>query len=116
MHWQDEGYILSKSNYNENSIIIETFTLNHGKCAGIVYGGTSRKQKKNYQIGNKVFLNWKSKGENRVGYFNTELNLSRANIIMSNQLYLSGVNLICSRAQISPSHRTRPNSKVSEVL
>jgi len=73
MHWQDEGYILSKSNFNENSIIIETFTLNHGKCAGIVYGGTSRKHKKNYQIGNKVFLNWKSKGENRVGYFNTEL-------------------------------------------
>ena len=55
MHWQDEGYILSKSNFNENSIIIETFTLNHGKCAGIVYGGTSRKHKKNYQIGNKVF-------------------------------------------------------------
>ena len=73
MHWKDEGYLLSKSNYNENSIIIETFTLNHGKYSGIVYGGASRKQKRNYQIGNKISLSWKSKGENTIGYFSIEL-------------------------------------------
>ena len=73
MYWKDEGYLLSKSNYNENSIIIETFTLNHGKYSGIVYGGSSKKQKRNYQIGNKVSLSWKSKGENKIGYFNIEL-------------------------------------------
>mgnify|MGYP001196174375 CR=1 FL=1 len=73
MYWEDEGYLLSKNIFNENSIIIETFTLNHGKCSGIVYGGTSRKLKKYFQIGNKILLNWKSKGENKVGYFNTEL-------------------------------------------
>ena len=73
MHWGDEGYLLSKNNFAENSIIIECFTLNHGKYTGIVYGGLSRKHKKNFQIGNKIFLNWKSKGENRSGYFNVEL-------------------------------------------
>lgn len=46
MYWTDEGYLLFKSNYRENSIIVEAFTLNHGKCTGIVYGGSSRKQKK----------------------------------------------------------------------
>ena len=73
MHWSDEGYLLSKNNFNENSIIIEAFTLNHGKYTGIVYGGSSRKQKKNFQIGNKILLNWISKGSNRSGYFNIEL-------------------------------------------
>ena len=73
MQWQDEGYLLSKSNFNENSIIIEVFTSKHGKCSGIVYGGSSRKKKKNFQIGNKIFLNWKSKGENSSGYFTAEL-------------------------------------------
>ena len=48
MYWKDEGYLLFKSIYNENSIIIETFTLNHGKYSGIVYGGSSKKQKRNY--------------------------------------------------------------------
>ena len=73
MYWTDEGYLLSKNNFDENSIIIEAFTLKHGKCAGIVYGGSSRKQKRNFQIGNKILLNWRSKGENKTGYFNAEL-------------------------------------------
>ena len=73
MHWSDEGYLLSKNNFAENSIIIEVFTLNHGKYTGIVYGGSSRKQKGKIQIGNKFLLNWKSKGENKSGYFSIEL-------------------------------------------
>ena len=73
MYWKDEGYLLSKNNFDENSIIIEAFTLKHGKYTGIVYGGSSRKQKGKFQIGNKFLLNWKSKAENKSGYFNTEL-------------------------------------------
>ena len=73
MYWQDEGFLLSKNNFDENSIIIEAFTLHHGKYNGIVYGGSSRKQKRNFQIGNKILLNWKSKGQNKSGYFNIEL-------------------------------------------
>ena len=73
MHWTDEGYLLSKNNFRENSIITEVFTLKHGKSIGVVYGGSSRKLKKNFQIGNKLLINWISKGENRYGYFNTEL-------------------------------------------
>ena len=67
MQWSDEGFLLSKNNFNENSILIEAFTFEHGKYTGIVYGGSSRKQKKNFQAGNKILLNWKSKNENRTG-------------------------------------------------
>jgi len=73
MYWSDEGFLLSRYNFAENSIIVETFTLDHGKYSGIVYGGSSRKQKKNFQIGNKILFNWKSRGENKSGYFNVEL-------------------------------------------
>ena len=73
MIWSDEGYLLSKNNFDENSIIIDVFTLKHGKYTGIVYGGSSRKQKRNFQLGNKILLNWKSKNENKSGYFSIEL-------------------------------------------
>ena len=73
MYWQDEGFLLSKNNFDENSIIIEAFTSRHGRYTGIVYGGSSRKQKRNFQIGNKILFNWKAKGENKIGYFTTEL-------------------------------------------
>ena len=45
MYWKDEGYLLSKHNFDENSIIIETFTLDHGKYTGIVYGGSSKSKR-----------------------------------------------------------------------
>ena len=59
MQWRDEGYLLSKNNYSENSVIIEVFTLNHGKCPGIVYVGTSRKIKNYLQLGNKIHVKYK---------------------------------------------------------
>ena len=73
MYWKDEGYLLSKNNFSENSIIVDAFTLEHGKCSGIVYGGTSKKNKKIFQIGNKILINCKSRNENKIGYFNIEL-------------------------------------------
>ncbi len=73
MYWSDEGYLLGKNNFDENSIIADFFTLEHGKCTGIVYGGSSRKQKKILQVGNKILLNWKAKSVNKIGYFTTEL-------------------------------------------
>ena len=56
MYCQDEGFLLSKNNLDENSIIIEAFTSRHGKYTGIVYGGSCRKQKRNFQIGNKILF------------------------------------------------------------
>ena len=73
MQWSDEGYLLSKNNFDENSIIIDAFTLNHGRYSGIVYGGDSRKHKSIFQVGNKIYLYWRSKGENKSGYFTAEL-------------------------------------------
>ena len=73
MHWSDEGYLLSKNNFDENSAIIESFTLEHGKCSGIVYGGTSRKLKNYLQLGNKLHINHTFKIEGKIGYFKIEI-------------------------------------------
>ena len=73
MNWQDEGFILSKLKYNENSIIINVFTKNHGKRSAIVYGGNSSKQRNFLQVGNKIFVVYKSKNDSKIGYFSSEL-------------------------------------------
>ena len=73
MNWKDEGFLLSKNKYGENSIIIEVFTLNHGKCSGIVYGGTSKKIKNYLQLGNKLHINHTFKIEGKIGYFKIEI-------------------------------------------
>ena len=73
MQWQDEGFLLSKNKYGENSIIIEVFTLNHGKCSGIVYGGTSKKIKNYLQLGNKIHVILKTKNDSKLGYLKIEI-------------------------------------------
>ena len=73
MIWDDIGYLLSKYKYNENSLITEVFTKEHGKVSGIIFGGTSKKLKNYLQIGNKIYLNFNSKSENKIGYFKIEI-------------------------------------------
>ena len=73
MTWEDEGFIVSKNKFRENAIIIEVFTKRYGKVSGIVYGGNSRKIKNFLQLGNKIYVVYNSKSENRIGYFKTEL-------------------------------------------
>ena len=73
MNWQDKGYLLSKNKYNENSVISEFYTENHGKISGIIFGGTSKKIK-NYLIeGNKLYINYNSKSHSKIGYLKVEI-------------------------------------------
>jgi DNA repair protein RecO (recombination protein O) len=73
MNWDDTGFLISKNRYNENSIIAEVFTQNHGKISGIIFGGTSKKIKNYLQVGNKIFVNYNTKSPTRIGYFKVEI-------------------------------------------
>jgi len=73
MNWIDEGFLISKNRYNENSLIAELFTKDRGKILGIIFGGTSKKIKSYLQIGNKLHINYNSKNDNKIGYFKVEI-------------------------------------------
>jgi Recombinational DNA repair protein (RecF pathway) len=73
MSWSDQGFLVSKSKYSENSIITEFYTKDHGKMSGIIFGGTSKKIRNYLQIGNKLHLNYNSKNSNSIGYFKIEI-------------------------------------------
>ncbi len=73
MIWDDTGFLISKNKYNENSLIAEIFTKNHGKVSGIIFGGTSKKIKNYLQIGNQLHVNYNTKSETRIGYFKIEI-------------------------------------------
>jgi len=73
MNWIDSGYLVSKNKYNENSIIAEVYTKNHGKYSGIIFGASSIKIKNYLQIGNSLHINYSSKNENKIGFFKVEI-------------------------------------------
>ena len=73
MNWIDEGFLISKNRYSENSLIAELYTKDYGKVSGIIFGGTSNKIKNYLQIGNKLHVNYNTKNINRIGYFKIEI-------------------------------------------
>jgi len=73
MQWDDIGYLTLKNRYNENSVISEFYTKNHGKCSGIIFGATSKKIKNYLQIGNKLHVNYNFKNDDKLGYFKVEI-------------------------------------------
>jgi len=73
MNWIDEGFLISKNRYSENSLIAEIYTKERGKISGIIFGGTSKKIKNYLQIGNRLHINYNYKNDNKIGYFKVEI-------------------------------------------
>ena len=91
MIWDDTGFLLSKNRYNENSLIAEIFTKNHGKVSGVIFGGTSKKIRNYLQVGNLLHVNFNSKFENKIGYFKIEIQNALSPFFFDNQQKLSCV-------------------------
>ena len=98
MNWNDSGFLLSKNQYNENSIIAEIFTENHGKCSGIIFGASSKKIKNYLQTGNMLHINHTYKNEGKIGYFKVEILKALSPLYFDNKKKLmclsSAMNLI----------------------
>jgi DNA repair protein RecO (recombination protein O) len=115
MIWDDVGYLVSKNRYNENSLIAEIFTKNHGRVPGIIFGGTSKKIKNYLQIGNEVFVNFNSKSENRIGYFKIEINKALSPFYFDNQQKLSCIYLAMNLIKILTAE-SQSNLKIYDLI
>ena len=96
MNWEDNCYLLSKRKFRENANIINIFTEKKGKIDGIVYGSNSRKIRNYLQISNKLFVFHSSKGDNKIGYFKTELIKPISPLYFNDKERTSALISICS--------------------
>ena len=115
MNWDDKGYLLSKNRYNENSLIAEIFTQNHGKISGIIFGGTSKKIKNYLQIGNSLHINFNSKSENKIGYFKIEILKAFSPIYFDNSKKLNCINSAMNLIKILTAE-SQSNYKLYELI
>ena len=96
MDWRDEGALLSVRRHGETSAIIEVFTSAHGRHAGVVRGGTSRKIAPILQPGAQLDVTWRARLDEHLGAFTVEPIRSRAAAVMGERLTLAGLNAICA--------------------
>ncbi|MHA6263171.1 DNA repair protein RecO [Arenibacterium sp. CAU 1754] len=94
MDWRDKGILLSVRKHGETSAIIEVFTPTHGRHAGVVRGGTSRKIAPILQPGAQLDVEWRARLEDHIGTFHVEPLRSRAAAAMSGRMALAGLNAV----------------------
>ncbi len=96
MEWRDQGILLSSRRHGESSAIIEVFTPEHGRHAGVVRGGASRKMSPVLQPGAQLDVSWRARLEDHLGTYQAELVRSRAALAMGDRLSLAGLNAVAS--------------------
>ena len=96
MDWRAEGVLLSVRKHGETSAIIDVMTAEHGRHAGVVRGGTSRKLAPFLQPGAQLHLSWRARLNEHLGTFTVEPIYGRAAHIMSDRLRLAALNAVTS--------------------
>ena len=94
MEWRDQGILLSTRRHGETSAIIEVFTPSHGRHAGVVRGGTSRKTAPHLQPGAQLDVHWRARLEDHIGSFSVEPVRSRAAAALGDRVSLAGLNAV----------------------
>ena len=81
----DQGFLINKLKYNENSIIADFYTRENGRISGIIFGGTSKKIKGYLEIGNYFHLNLNSKNDSKILSIKIEILKAYTPIYFNNQ-------------------------------
>lgn len=94
IQWQDVGTVLLARPHGESSVILEVFTQDHGRAAGLIKGARGKKHRADLQAGTMVTVEWSARLDAHLGRFQIEPIRSRAPAIMSSKLALDGASTI----------------------
>ena len=81
MEWRETGILLSVRPHGEAAAIIDVMTETHGRHAGLVRGGASRKLKPVLQPGAELDLTWRARLEDHLGAFTVEPVKARTEVL-----------------------------------
>ncbi|KNG94666.1 DNA repair protein RecO [Pseudaestuariivita atlantica] len=96
MEWRDQGILLGLRRHGESSAILDVFTPDHGRHAGVLRGATSRKIAPVLQPGAQLDVAWRARLEDHIGTYTVEPVRSRAAAAMGHRLALAGLNAVCA--------------------
>ncbi|MCE8006768.1 DNA repair protein RecO [Aestuariivita sp.] len=94
MEWRGQGILLSSRKHGESAAIIDVFTPEHGRHAGVVRGGAGRRIAPILQPGAQLDVSWRARLEDHIGTYQVELLRSRAAMAMGSRLALAGLNAV----------------------
>jgi DNA repair protein RecO (recombination protein O) len=96
MEWSDEGIVLSTRPHGEAGLIASLLTQRHGRHAGFVPGGVSRRARPLWQPGNLLAVTWKARLVEQLGSYSAELSEPHAAYALDHAAELAGLAAACA--------------------
>jgi len=99
MEWNDEAFVLSARAHGESGAIVEVLTLTHGRFAGHIAGGASRRMKPFLQPGARVLAQYRARTSDQLGALQLEPVGEGPSALFDDPLALSGLSAAAAVAQ-----------------
>ena len=96
MDWNDDGIVLAARPHGETGLVVSLLTREHGRHAGFVPGGVSRKVRPTWQIGNLVEAGWRARTAEQLGNFSGELREAHSARVLDSAVELAGLSSACA--------------------
>jgi len=96
MDWSDEGIVLSARPHGESGLIASLLTREHGRHAGFVPGGVSRRARPIWQPGNLLQVEWRARLSEQLGNYSAELSEAHAARALDDASALGGLAAACA--------------------
>ncbi len=91
MEWTDHGIVLSSRPHGETGLVASLLTREHGRHAGFIHGGVSRKARPVWQPGNVVEVAWRARVVDQLGNYTGELREPHAARVLDDASELAGL-------------------------
>ncbi|MGB0085874.1 MAG: DNA repair protein RecO [Rhodomicrobiaceae bacterium] len=96
MDWIDTAIVLHARPHGETNAVLDVFSREHGRHAGLVRGGRSRKIRPALQTGNLLKVEWRARLSEHLGFFVVELDKPYAARALDDRLALAGIGSLAS--------------------
>lgn len=96
MEWMDRGIVLSARRHGESSVVLKLLTQEHGRFAGVVRGGQSRRNRGVLEQGNLLSATWRARLEEHLGNFTVELEKGHAARLLDRPDRLAALDSTCA--------------------
>ena len=102
MEWREKAIVLGAKRHGETSAIVEVLTRDHGRHAGLVRSGRSRRMRPVLQQGNIVEVAWRARLAEHLGSFTIEPVALNAALVMDEPMRLAGLTTLTSLCGLLP--------------
>jgi len=96
MDWNDQAIVLSSRPHSETGLVASLLTRAHGRHAGFIHGGVSRKTRPIWQPGNVVEVAWRARLAEQLGNYTGELREAHAARALDDAKELAGLAAACA--------------------